>query len=260
MKARSLGLLCAGSVSRTSLARLPGLTDLLGPVKSASLQAASRATNNLRSGTAVDSYLPVANCQTVLVSVPDDDLKVYLEGLMQERTNWKKRTLLILRATSCGDILQRFRALGASVAWFDALPSSHDKVFIADGDPLALRTLRQLIHRDGVELLEIAPGTRDSFWTATATLTSLHLPMLAAAVELLRRCELPPGVASDIAESLLMRSSRSYLRSGKRSLSLDALDPVPFAFEPNLDDRLLSAVFEWQLQLTRAWLNSSSKS
>lgn len=256
MKTPWLGLVCAGSVSRTSWVRLPGLAQYLGPVKSSSLRAASRAVNNLKTGTPVGTNEEIAECQTILFSVPEADLEPYIVGVVKAREDWTKRSLILFRCAPNLPALDRFQACGGSLCWFDSLPGSQDKRFVAEGDPRALKALRKLVQKNGVELIEIARGTRAHFQAATAGLTCLHLPLLAASMELLRKCDLPGAQASELADQLLLRSSRSYLRSGKRALSNADL---PLDFELELQEAVLKVVYERQLELTREWLISAPK-
>lgn len=258
-KETSLGLVCAGAVSRTPLVRLPGLAEHLGPVKSASLRAASRACNNLKGGKPVEDFETIADCQSVLFSVPDDELEPALIGLRPVREDWSKRAILVLRCAPASPVLDQFRARGASIGWFDAVPGSQDKRFVAEADSQALRVLRKLIRRDGVELLEIARGSRAHFKAATTGLMCLHLPLLAASIELLKRCELPPALVSEIADQLLSKSSRSYMRSGKRPFSAAELEGISSHIPLETGERILAAAYERQLELTRAWLDPKSK-
>src|SRR5467141_2555026 len=98
MKARSLALVCAGPISRTTLGRLPKLAGQLGPVKSGSLQRASRAVNALRGGTPVADYGDLNGARTVLVNVPDQQLPAIVAELAAG-VNWKHKVALLCNSS-----------------------------------------------------------------------------------------------------------------------------------------------------------------
>ena len=61
MKVRKLaGLVGAGGVGRSFLARMPALLERLGPVKGTSLRVSRRIANGLKTGTGVRDYTALA--------------------------------------------------------------------------------------------------------------------------------------------------------------------------------------------------------
>src|SRR2546425_4315552 len=69
--ARVTGLVGAGGVSRSYLARMPKLLGTLGPIKASSFRVARRIANTLRAGYAVSDYAALEPCHLICVAVPE---------------------------------------------------------------------------------------------------------------------------------------------------------------------------------------------
>jgi hypothetical protein len=259
-KAPSLGLLCAGSVSRTGLSRLAGLHDRLGPVKAPTRPAASRAANNLKAGYPVESFEQLAEARQILIRVPDDQLESHCRDLLEARENWTGRRIFLWSSLHGSHSLKAFRERGAFVVSFDALTGVTNSQFLAEGDAPAVRSLRELLGKDAKGLIEIADGSRPKFIAALTALSSLHLPLVAAAVELLRQCNLSPGFVAELSETQLSRSARSFLRSGKRGVPMEMLERAAHDAEVPVEDPVALASYQSQLSLTQSWLRSLTTS
>ena len=72
MKAdQPMGLVVAGSVSRSVLARLPALLARLGPVKASSFQMSRRVARSLKAGYAISDYSALEPCSLIWIAVPE---------------------------------------------------------------------------------------------------------------------------------------------------------------------------------------------
>src|SRR6516164_6079482 len=69
-----IGLLGAGGVGRSFLARMPVLLSHLGPVKAASFGVARRISNTLRAGRPSLDYAPFAECDLICVALPESSI------------------------------------------------------------------------------------------------------------------------------------------------------------------------------------------
>ena len=217
-KAPLLGLVCSGPVSRTSLTRLTKLRETLGPIKSSSVRAASRAANNLSGGTAVDSYEQLAEAKVILISVPDEELEQQFQELLKVRPNLEGCTVVVCWSQHGTECMGLLRDAGAAVGSIDNVPGSQDQRFVVEGDPVAVRSLRDYALPDDAGILEIAAGTKPIFLAATTSLSVLHVPVAALSLELLQMCNVTLPTATSLAMSLLSKSWRSYLHSGKRAV------------------------------------------
>src|SRR5271169_3509180 len=75
MKVRKLaGLVGAGGVGRSFLARMPALLGRLGPVKGTSLRVARRIANGIKGGTGVGDYEALEPCELIWLAVPESAL------------------------------------------------------------------------------------------------------------------------------------------------------------------------------------------
>src|SRR4051812_19505246 len=97
-KTRSLALVCAGPISRTTFGRLPKLAARLGCVKSGSLQSASRTVNLLGGGRAVADYHDLSSSRTILVNVPDEQLSSVVAELAVS-FSWKHKIAILCNST-----------------------------------------------------------------------------------------------------------------------------------------------------------------
>jgi len=70
-----MGIIGAGGVNRSFLARMPVLLTRVGPIKAASFRVARRIANTLRAGEAVMNYAALASCDLIWIAVPDAGLE-----------------------------------------------------------------------------------------------------------------------------------------------------------------------------------------
>ena len=68
------GLIGAGGVNQSFLARLPAVLQRLGPVKGSSLRVSRRIANGLRAGFGVDDYRALAPCGFIWIQAPEASL------------------------------------------------------------------------------------------------------------------------------------------------------------------------------------------
>jgi hypothetical protein len=71
---RPVGLIGAGGVNQSFLARLPAVLAQLGPVKGSSLKVSRRIANGLRAGFGVDDYRDLEPCGFIWMLAPETAL------------------------------------------------------------------------------------------------------------------------------------------------------------------------------------------
>jgi predicted short-subunit dehydrogenase-like oxidoreductase (DUF2520 family) len=212
MKARSLALVCAGPISRASLGRVPHLGSRLGPVKSGTLQRASRAANSLGGGIPVSEYHELNHSRTILVSVPDDQLPVVVAELATE-VAWKHKVAILCNSRLDSSALASLENLGAGVGSFDAI-NGFDGRYVIEGSRSAIREMRTLLQHGTARAVEIRRGTKRQYLAGVDISTSLLTSMLVAAVKSFREAGVPLKQAHDIAAKLAGKSLRDYLKAG----------------------------------------------
>jgi hypothetical protein len=79
-----MGLVCAGSVNQSFLARMPAMLGRLGPIKASSFRVARRICNSLHAGYAASHYCALEPCELIWVAVPELILDRTLHDLVAQ--------------------------------------------------------------------------------------------------------------------------------------------------------------------------------
>ncbi len=210
------GLVQAGGVNRSFVARMPVLLGGLGPVKAASFRVARRIVNSLRAGFAVTDYSELDSCGLIWLDVPDEMLdrvieemvaKVFLDGKM------------VVLCGSARDSLSPgpLRGGRARVASFTVAEESGDRVFIGEGHPEVMRELHRLAAAEKRKLIELRPGTKALYYSGVHLAAQLVLPWIAAAVESLRAAGFSRVEATRAVEAIGTRALHGYTRAGRKA-------------------------------------------
>src|SRR5580704_5306152 len=77
-----VGLVCAGGVGQSFLARMPALLRQLGPIKTSGFRVSRQVANTLRAGEAASHYSVLESCRLILVWVPEARLDRVLSELV----------------------------------------------------------------------------------------------------------------------------------------------------------------------------------
>lgn len=218
-KAHSLALVAAGRVSRSLLARLPGLAEQLGPVKGPSYRLASRVSNILRAGYPVRHYRDLKQPGIVLIYVPDNQLRRTVEELALVPLSWNTTSLVLCDSTLDAGELSLLSERGASVASLSPIPGQPDRRLIVEGDRLAVAGLRRIFAPFGVRLVEVERGLKPLLLAGLAFAGDFCGPFLAAADRCLQNAGLPRHEVSRLLEGAFEKALRSYLKAGRNSLA-----------------------------------------
>lgn len=214
--ARPWGLVIDGPVSRTVWARLPGLHEHLGPVKSGSYRLASRAANALRAGRPAREYHELNDCELVLVLSSDVHLTKVIAELTEAPLDWLHKTLVLWHATYDSRLLQPFACRGAMTATLAPAGESSPKELLAEGDRRAFSLLRRLTS-PAFRLSLVSTEGKALAAAGLSLSTALFQPVIAAAVDSLRQSGLPQPDATRLALSGFVETLRLYQRAGARS-------------------------------------------
>jgi predicted short-subunit dehydrogenase-like oxidoreductase (DUF2520 family) len=217
-KARSVALVCAGPISRSGIARLPKIIDLLGPVKSGSLQRASRAVNVLGAGTAVHGYKDLDGSRTILLNMPDRLLPPIVAELAASDINWKKKIVLLCSSSLDSLELGRLKSEGAEVGSFVAIHGFNELRYIIEGTDPAVRQMRTLIQHRNVRAMEIRSEGKDLYLAGVACATTFLTSIVTAAVESLRESGLKLPQAQKIAAQLVNKTMGEFLKAGPKGV------------------------------------------
>lgn len=216
MKRSRIGLVGAGSLSRSFLARLPALHERLGPVVAPSYRLASRLVNALRAGRAVERYDELEEAHLVLVAVPDATLPQIVEGLTYGLEDWSGRVVLLCDSREDCAVLRELAERGAATASLTPVQGLKDR-YIVEGDRRAVREARLLVQNGAAQVWEMPCGRKPVFLAALTFAGGLLLPAADAAARCLRATGLPAPAYSSLAEQLLDRTLRAYLHGGRKA-------------------------------------------
>jgi predicted short-subunit dehydrogenase-like oxidoreductase (DUF2520 family) len=229
-----MGMIGAGGVNRSFLARMPIVLGRMGPVKAASFRVARRIANTLRSGHAVTNYAAMAPCDLIWIAVPDSGIdRVSRELAAATPLAGKIAILCGSTRDSCwpGPLL----AGGARVATLNCVEESGERLFVAEGDPTAMRELRRVIAAENRKMIELRAASKSLYLSGIHLATHLLLPWIAASVESLRDAGLSRVEATHVANALGSRALRAYAKAGAKAWSPAAAGRLQLSIARDLD-------------------------
>ncbi len=219
MRKRSLALVAAGPVSRSFLARLASVTELIGPVRSFSFRQASRIANSLRAGFPAADDRAIEDVRAVFVCVPARLLPRMIGELLASPIDWHGRTVFLCDPDLDCRALAGLAARGAATASLMPMEGFDERRLVVEGDRPAVIAARRILAHGSVRLIELSPDSKAAYRAGIAFLSGLSIPMLSAAGDCLRRAGLSPHVTSQIIERLSQRTLRVYLKAGRKCLA-----------------------------------------
>ena len=214
-----VGLVCAGTVGQSFLARMPALLRHLGPIKTSSFRASRRVVNTLRAGRAVSHHSALESCTLILVLVPEARLNRTLEDLVAGTPIRKPSSNMVVLCECVRDSLTPgpLDGKGARVATLNAIPDSGEQMFVAEGHPATVRHLRGLLAESRRKLIGLKPGTKPLFFAGVHAGAPLLLPWIAAGIASLRAAGFSRQEAAQVAEILGILALHKYARAGAKA-------------------------------------------
>ena len=206
------GLVGAGGVNQSFLARMPALLGRLGPVKGSTLRVSRRIANGLRAGFAVSDYAELQPCEWIWIFVPEGTLDRVVADLAAEVAMPGKMVVLcdVLR-DSLGP--SPMRTAGARLATINCVPESDEQVFVAEGHPAVIAELRKHLAVEGRKLIELRPAAKTLYLSGVHMGAHLLMPWIAGAVESFRAAGFP--AARRRASSKPSADGAAGLRKGR---------------------------------------------
>ena len=218
----AVGLVCAGTIGQSFLARLPALLRRLGPIKTPTFRTSRLAANQLRAGEAVSHYSALEACRLILVWVPEEArLDKILRDLVA-RTPIRQSACSTHMVALCECVRDSrdytaFRATGARVATVNPIPDSNERIFVAEGHPATVRRLHGLFTENQRKLIRLKSGTKPLFFAGVHAGAPLLLPWIAAGMASLRAAGFSRSEAATVGELLGVRTLRKYAKAGGRA-------------------------------------------
>jgi hypothetical protein len=210
------GLVGAGGVNQSFLARMPALLEQLGPVKGSSLKVSRRIANGLRAGFGVADHASLESCSLIWIYAPETMLDCVAAELASAIPLAGKMVVL---CDALRDSLwpSPLRTAGARVATLNCVPESLERKFVGEGHPAVLAELRKMLARDRRKLLELRPATKPLYLAGTYLGSYLLMPWIAGAAESLRAAGFPRAEAISAVQALGTRALRAYGKAGDKA-------------------------------------------
>lgn len=244
---KTVGLVGAGGVNQSFLARMPALLGRLGPIKGHTLRVSRRIANALRAGFAVRDYRELQSCEFIWIFAPEEALDRAAADLAAEVAVKGKMVVLcdVLR-----DSLRPcpLRTAGARLATINCVPELDERVFVAEGHPAVIAALRKQLAGEGRRLIEFRRGAKTLYLSGTHMGAHLLMPWIAGAVESFRAAGFSRSDATRVVQALGARALRGYEKAGQRSWSQTDADRLYQAIEADMDairltDHRLAALY-----------------
>lgn len=229
------GLVCAGGVHQSFLARMPALLRHLGPIKASHSPVARKVARALRAGYATSDYSALEPCGLILVRVPELKLEITLRD-MAVRTPIRKAPdscNIVVLCDCVRDSLapSALASTGARVATLNSVPGSNERLFVAEGHAAAIRRIRSLLEDDHRKLITLKPRTKPLFFAGIQASSPLLLPWMAAGVASLRAAGFSRAQAARVGEALGTRAIRRYAKGGAKTWTPEAAAELRRALE-----------------------------
>lgn len=217
MKVRKLaGLVGAGGVGRSFLARMPAFLERIGPVKGASLRVSRRIANGLKAGKGVADYAPLQKCELIWLAVPEhavDHISAELAGAI----SLEGKTVVLCDVMRDSFRPSPLRTAGARVVALNCVPESCERLFVAEGHPESLAKLRRLLALERRKLIELRPSAKPLYLCGVHLSAHLLLPWIAGAVESLRAAGFSRDEATGVVGVIGTKALRAYGKAGPKA-------------------------------------------
>ncbi len=216
-KLTSVGLVAAGNLTDSPLARFRWLSTHLGPVKSSSFRVARRIVNIIEAGHAVRDYTDLDHCRTVLLCVPDEQLPKITGELLSADISWRGKAVVLFSTWLDSSQLDEFSRRGAAIGSVSPIPGFDETRYLVEGDRLAIREATSLVADRDRRAVAIERSLKPFYLAALTCTGNLLFTLLLAASEALHRAGVPALLSGNILDRQLSKTFRSFLRGGRNA-------------------------------------------
>jgi hypothetical protein len=219
------GLIGAGTVNASLIARLPRNGRSLGSVAAVSFRVASRIVNSLGAGTPVRSADELDASRVILFHSSPEQFQTLLDALSAAEVKWPGKLLIFCDCHAEASAAESFRNRGASVASLRgcAMPAR----MIVEGNGAALALAHRMAKDLGSKTIEITPDSAPAFDAVMTLGCGALTPLIDYATGLLRQCGVRDAEAPKLAAALFEQTARDYSRTGRQSWAWYQRPPVP---------------------------------
>jgi predicted short-subunit dehydrogenase-like oxidoreductase (DUF2520 family) len=210
------GLIGAGGVSQSFLARMPRVLGRLGPVKASSLRISRRIANSLRAGIGVEHYSAFEACGLIWICVPEP-LVDRVTAELAEAIPLQGKMVVLCDVMRDSLLPSPLRTAGARLASINVVPETDERMFVAEGDNTAVTEIRKLLEHEGRKLIELRPAAKALYFAGTYLGSLMVLPWIAGAVESLRASGFTRVEATRLVQGLGTRAIKDYSKAGAKA-------------------------------------------
>ncbi len=245
---KTAGLVGAGGVSQSFVARMPAFLEQLGPVKGSSLKVSRRIANGLRAGVGVDDYSALASCGLIWIYAPENLLDALAAELAASQSAGRQDGGAV-RCAARQPLAQSFangRRARGDVELFAGIATS------GSSWPKDIRrrwrNCENCWRGIAASLIEIRPATKPLYLAGVHLASHLLLPWVAGAAESLRAAGFPRNEAVSAVEALGERTLRAYGKAGDKAWNRAAAEQLQRAVAEDFEtlqqtDIRLAALF-----------------
>lgn len=233
------GLVGAGGVSRSFLARMPAVLERIGPIKGSSLRVSRRIANGLKAGTGVADYAPLARCDLIWITVPEHALD-HISAELACAIPLHGKTVVLCDVMRDSFWPSPLRTAGARVAALNCVPESNEHLFVGEGFPESIAELRCLLTLERRKLIELRPAAKPLYLCGVQISAHLLLPWVAGAVESLRAAGFSREEATSVVEVLGTKALRAYGKAGPKAWKRASAERVHRAIENDIQSLRLT--------------------
>lgn len=217
-KQQQLGLVVEGKTNDSSILRLSGIAERIGPVKSRSVGVATRVSNFLNAGYAVTRFEDLQAAQTILLHFPDGALPRTMQDLCDSGIALNKMTFVLCESWLASDSLAPLAAHGATVGTVVQVAAPSRNWFVVEGQPAATRHIRRVIEQSGdVRAFEVHAKAKPLYFAAELLATALTEPLFLAAEQALRAGGISGNHLRILLREIAEKSFRDLLKGGHRN-------------------------------------------
>ncbi len=210
------GLVGAGGVNQSFLARLPALLGSLGPVKGSSLRVSRRIANGFKAGAGVDGYFAFRDCGLIWIAVPESMVSTVCAD-MSRAVPLRGKMVVVCDVLCDSFIASPLQAEGARVATLNCIPDTAEKAFVAEGHRDVLAELRKLLARDCRQLIELHAVSKPLYLSGVFLARHMLFPWICGATESLRAAGFTRDQATSAVQAMGGRALRAYAKAGTKA-------------------------------------------
>lgn len=155
----SAGFLGTGVVSRTFLANLPGLPEILGPVHSPLNRATPRVVSALGAGFSTLSMEEMRGCETLFVCAQHEETSVLLDSALRQGVLQGVDTVVLVETSALAELPSELSSLVTDLGCLSAFPNRRKPAYLVEGSLRFRRFCQRLLN---VPISRLVVARRDA--------------------------------------------------------------------------------------------------